>query len=189
MGCVNKRGVEFVGMVAAVAKPRRKLNLSPEERQRRTDQILGWASIGGQARNAKVTPEKQFEYSSKGGKARIANYNRLKSLMIPESPESVRKRRMELEAKREAILDALVESAEADGAEVSVVSAALRELRTEADRLIDREARAKAEQAQQAAAGPARAALVPAPPAALLAIPPAALAADPAPESPGLAVD
>ena len=186
MGCVNKRGVEFVGMVAAVAKPRRKLNLSPEERQRRTDQILGWASIGGQARNAKVTPEKQFEYSSKGGKARIANYNRLKSLMIPESPESVRKRRMELEAKREAILDALVESAEADGAEVSVVSAALRELRTEADRLIDREARAKAEQAQQAAAGPARAALVPAIPPVVL---PALVAEDPAPDSPGLTAD
>jgi hypothetical protein len=173
-------------MVAAVAKPRRKMNLSPEERQRRTNQILGWASIGGQARNAKVTPEKQFEYSSKGGKARIANYNRLKSLMIPESPESVRKRRLDLEAKREAILDALVESAEAEGAEVSVVSAALRELRTEADRLIDREARAKAE---QAAAGPARVALVPAPPAALVAVPPAALAADPAPGPPAFAAD
>ena len=181
--------VHFVAMAATTVKKARKAyRITDEDRARRAAQIAGFASIGGQARNAKVTPEKQFEYSSKGGKARIANYNRMKSLMIPESPESIRKRRMELEGKREQILDALVESAEAEGAEVSVVSAALRELRTEADRLLDRENRAKADQqAAKDAGGAPRAALVP-----VVSAPadPAALpAADPATNPPAIAAD
>lgn len=168
-------------MSATSKKPRKPYAISDAERARRGARIIQFASAGGQARNAKVTPEKQFEYSSKGGKARIANYNRLKSLMIPESPESIRKRRIDLEGKREAILDALVESAEADGAEVAVVSAALRELRTEADRLLDREARAKAEQAVvKAEAGP-RAAIGPAvQPATVQPAPPSSVATLPA---------
>jgi hypothetical protein len=164
---------------------REKLQITAEDRERRAKHIAKFCHLGGAAA-AKRPKEDIIRYCSAGGKKRAENYQAMRNLMIPESPESVRKRRLDLEAKREAILDALVESAEADGAEVSVVSAALRELRTEADRLIDREARAKAEQAVQAAAGPARVALVPAIPPAIL---PALVVADPAPGPPSICAD
>jgi hypothetical protein len=179
--------VWFIPPVATMVKQARKAyKISDEDRARRAAQITGFASIGGQANVEKHGFDGLSKAGKLGGTARSKNYQFLKMIIQPESPEGIRKRRMELEAKREQILDALVESAEADGAEVSVVSAALRELRTEADRLIDREARAKAEQAVQAAAGPARAALVPAIPPAIL---PALVAADPAPGPPSICAD
>ena len=166
---------------------REKLKITAEDRERRSKHIAKFCHLGGAAA-AKRPKEDIRRYCSAGGKKRAENYRAMKNALIPESPEGIRKRRMDLEGKREQILDALVESAEAEGAEVSVVSAALRELRTEADRLLERENRAKAEQqAAKDAGGAPRAALVP-----VVAAPadPAALpAADPATNPPAIAAD
>jgi hypothetical protein len=176
--------------VSTLAKKQRKpYRISEADLARRSAQITGYASKGGQANVEKHGFDGLSKAGKLGGAARSKNYQFLKMIIQPESPEGLRKRRVEIEAKREQILEALTKAAlgqQAPDADCAIISAALRELRAEADRLIDREARAKAEQAEQAAAGPPRAALVPAAPPAIL---PALVAADPAPESPGLTAD
>ena len=190
MGCVNVPRVEFVGMAAIMEKPARKpYSITDAERARRADVLRPYAAAGGRANIAKHGSEGMSKAGKVGGKVQHERYKLLMMSIKPESPEDLRRRRVEIEAKREQILEALTKAAlgqQAPDADCAIISAALRELRAEADRLIDREARAKAEQAQQAAAGPARAALVPAIPPAIL---PALVAEDPAPESPGLVAD
>ena len=176
-------------MAATAVKRRKKMNLSPEELLRRTENIRPYSSIGGKANLAKHGREGLSKAGKIGGKVQHLQYKVLAMAMQPDSPEDLRKRRIEIEGKRELILEALTKAAlgqQAPDADCAIISAALRELRAEADRLIDREARAKAEQAQQAATGPARAALVPATSPAIL---PALVAEDPAPDSPGLVAD
>jgi hypothetical protein len=176
-------------MAATAVKRRKKMNLSPEELLRRTENIRPYSSIGGKANLAKHGREGLSKAGKIGGKVQHLQYKVLAMAMQPDSPEDLRKRRIEIEGKRELILEALTKAAlgqQAPDADCAIISAALRELRAEADRLIDREARAKAEQAQQAATGPARAALVPAIPPVVL---PALVAEDPAPDSPGLTAD
>jgi len=101
-----------------------------------------------------------------GGAARSQNYQFLKMIIQPESPEGLRKRRMELEGKREQILDSLTKAAlgqQAPDADCSIISAALRELRTESDRLLEREERAKAEAAVKGGDSPRAPIIQPAP--------------------------
>ena len=176
-------------MAATAVKRRKKMNLSPEELLRRTENIRPYSSIGGKANLAKHGREGLSKAGKIGGKVQHLQYKVLAMAMQPDSPEDLRKRRIEIEGKRELILEALTKAAlgqQAPDADCAIISAALRELRAEADRLIDREARAKAEQAAQAAAGPARVALVPAAPPAIL---PALVAADPAPGPPSICAD
>ncbi len=189
MGCVNVPRVEFVGMAAIMEKPaRRRYKMTDEERARRSKHIGKFAKLGGAAAAARPKADIQRNAAA-GGQARAKYYQLMKAAMTPESPEELRRQRLEVEAKRGQILEALTKAAlgqQAPDADCAIISAALRELRAEADRLIDREARAKAEQAEQAAAGPARAALVPAIPPAIL---PALVAADPAPGPPSICAD
>ncbi len=171
-------------MAATAEKPRRRYRMTDEERARRSKHIGKFSKLGGAA-SAKRPKTDIQRCAAAGGQARAKYYQLMKAAMSPESPEELRRQRLEVEAKRGQILEALTKAAlgqQAPDADCAIISAALRELRAEADRLIDREARAKAEQAEQAAAGPARVALVP-------AILPALVAADPAPDSPGLTAD
>jgi hypothetical protein len=177
-------------MAAIMEKPARKpYSITDAERARRADVLRPYAAAGGRANIAKHGSEGMSKAGKVGGKVQHERYKLLMMSIKPESPEDLRRRRVEIEAKREQILEALTKAAlgqQAPDADCAIISAALRELRAEADRLIDREARAKAEQAQQAATGPARAALVPATSPAIL---PALVAEDPAPDSPGLVAD
>jgi hypothetical protein len=176
--------VHFAAMAATAEKPRRRYRMTDEERARRSKHIGKFSKLGGAA-SAKRPKTDIQRCAAAGGQARAKYYQLMKAAMSPESPEELRRQRLEVEAKRGQILEALTKAAlgqQAPDADCAIISAALRELRAEADRLIDREARAKAEQAEQAAAGPARVALVP-------AILPALVAADPAPDSPGLTAD
>lgn len=109
-----------------------------------------------------------------GGKAMLENYRTMKQAHNPETPDGYRLRRIQLEGKRDWLLDKLIECAETETKldALSELRAALTEIRAEIPILLEREERAKA-------AGPA----VPAAPRAPI-VPVAASAPPSAPANP-----
>ncbi|NBU85040.1 MAG: hypothetical protein EBS21_10765 [Sphingomonadaceae bacterium] len=156
---------------------KRKLRLSPAEKDRRSKHIGQFAAKGGAAAMANKSPEERAAFGAMGGKALLERYRVMKSASGSDTPEGYRLRRIELEGKRDWLLDKLIECAETETKldALSELRAALTEIRAEIPILLEREERAKA-------AGPS----VPTAPRAPIGQPaPVATSAPSAPASPG----
>lgn len=109
----------------------------------------------------------------------MEKYRTMKAALVPDTPEGFRLRRIDLEGKRDALLNKLIECAETETElpALAVLRAALTEIRAEIPILLDREERATKAAGQVSAAAP-RAAIGPAAP--LQPAPAAFPAVDPA---------
>ncbi len=138
----------------AAPKPKRRYRLSAAGRAQKSKHIGKFARAGGLANIAKHGSKGMSKAGKAGGKVQHERYRIMMLSIKPESPQDLRKRRIEAEAAREEILAALVAAAKEKDAKTETISAALRELRTESDRLKVRESEAIA--AEAAAGGSAR---------------------------------
>lgn len=120
--------------------PRRKLNLSPEEIERRTRQIVPYSNAGARFSVESISPEDRKRYCAMGGAAARDEWRALKDAVKPDSAEHHRKNRRKIEAKAGKLREALVNAAET-GAKVDVrtITAAIRTLETEIETLWRRE--------------------------------------------------
>lgn len=128
----------------AIAR-KRKLRLSPAEKDRRSKHIGQFAAKGGAAAMANKSPEERAAFGAMGGKALLERYRVMKSASGSDTPEGYRLRRIELEGKRDWLLDKLIECAETETKldALSELRAALTEIRAEIPILLEREERAK----------------------------------------------
>lgn len=168
-GAVDGAGsVAVIDVPAAAPVPKkRKLRMSPAERDRRSKHIAKYQHLASAASAAR-SPEERSRVASIGAQAKAEQYSAMKAATGPETPHGYRLRRIELEGKRDWLLDKLIECAETETKmdALSELRAALTEIRAEIPILLDREERATKAAGQAAVAprpaiGPAPASLPP----------------------------
>jgi len=132
---------------AGPGKKRGPYRLTDADRENRSKHIRQFAGMGGRAAAAKSTPEERKERMRLARAGLTRKMQIMKTLDVPESVENLKTRRKRHEASREKILDTLVKMAKEPDAEHPIMSAALRELRVEEDRLYAKEKEAIAARA------------------------------------------